>query len=181
MSYFELSLLAGLALGGIVGSRLWAAFHTGAFAALALLYGVAALLLFVGSVGGVAHRGTDVWQGLVRALATPQLRRLAPVWICMNAIIGLWLGPTLYFLLTNRSDGSQMLTGLLADDPSGLGRLLFVYALVFGTGVLVWSRVLPRIDLRRALRVSLLAMLAVSLGLLLLNHMGNQSIRFVGP
>jgi hypothetical protein len=38
------------------------------------------------------HRGADVWQGLVRALATPQLHRLAPVWICMNAIIGLWLG-----------------------------------------------------------------------------------------
>jgi MFS family permease len=177
MSYFELSLLAGLALGGIVGGRLWAGLHTGAFVALALFYGVAALLLFVGSVGSVAPRGADVWQGLVRALATPQLRRLAPVWICMNAIIGLWLGPTLYFLLTNRSDGSQMLSGLLADDPSELGGLLFAYALVFGTGVLVWSRILPRVDLRRALGVSLLAMLAVSVGLLLLNHMGNQPIK----
>jgi len=176
MSYFELSLLAGLALGGIVGSRLWAGLHTGAFTALALMYGVAALLLFAGSVGSVAHRWVDVWRGLGRALATPQLRRLAPVWICMNAIIGLWLGPTLYFLLTSRSDGSQMLSGLLADDPSGLGPLLFAYALVFGTGVLVWSRVLPRIDLRRALRVSLVAMLAVSFGLLLLNHMANQSM-----
>ena len=176
MSYFELSLLAGLALGGILGSRLWTGFHTGAFAVLALLYGVAALLLFVGSVGRVAHRETGAWRGLVRALATPQLRRLAPVWICMNAIIGLWLGPTLYFLLTNRSDGSQMLTGLLADDPSGLGMLLFVYAVVFGVGVLVWSRVLPHIDLRHALRVSLIAMLAVSLSLLLLNHMASQSM-----
>ena len=125
MSYFELSLLAGLALGGIVGGRLWDGLHTGAFAALALVYGVAALLLFVGSVGGVAHRRADVWQGMARALATPQLRRLAPVWICMNAIIGLWLGPTLYFLLTNRSDGSQMLSGLLADDPSGARRAAF--------------------------------------------------------
>jgi MFS family permease len=177
MSYFELSLLAGLALGGIVGGRLWAGLHTGAFAALALLYGFAALLLFVGSVRSVVHRGADVWQGLVRALAMPQLRRLAPVWICMNAIIGLWLGPTLYFLLTNRSDGSQMLAGLLADDPSQLGGLLFAYALVFGTGVLGWSRILPRVDLRRALRVSLFAMLAVSVGLLLLNHMANQPIQ----
>jgi MFS family permease len=92
----------------------------------------------------------------------------------MNAIIGLWLGPTLYFLLTSRSSGSQLLSGLLVDAPSRLGTLLFAYALVFGAGVLAWSRILPRIDLRRALRISLLAMLAVSLGLALLNHMGNQ-------
>jgi MFS family permease len=177
MSYFELSLLAGLALGGIVGGQLWSRLGTGAFTALALLYIVAALLLFMGSVGSRRHRGADVWQGLRRSLATPALRRLAPVWLCMNAILGLWLGPTLYFLLTNRSDGSQVLAGLFADNPSGLGWLLFAYALVFGSGVVAWSRVLPRMDLRRALRLSLFAMLGVSVGLLLLNHMANQPIR----
>jgi MFS family permease len=177
MSYFELSLLAGLALGGIVGGQLWAALATTAFTALALIYVVAALLLFMGSVGSQRHRDADAWHGLMRSLATPALRRLAPVWLCMNAILGLWLGPTLYFLLTNRSDGSQVLAGLFADSPSGLGWLLFVYALVFGSGVLAWSRVLPRIELQRALRVSLLAMLGVSAGLLLLNHMGDQPLR----
>ncbi len=177
MSYFELSLLAGLALGGIVGGQLWAALGPAAFTALALIYVVAALLLFMGSVGSQRHRGADAWHGLMRSLATPALRRLAPVWLCMNAILGLWLGPTLYFLLMNRSDGSQALAGLFADNPSGLGWLLFVYALVFGSGVLAWSRVLPRIELPRALRVSLLAMLGVSAGLLLLNHMGDQPLR----
>jgi MFS family permease len=177
MSYFELSLLAGLALGGIVGGQLWAALGTTAFSALALIYVIAAFLLFQGSVGSQRHRGADLWHALMRSLATPALRRLAPVWLCMNAILGLWLGPTLYFLLTNRSDGSQVLAGLLADNPGGLGWLLFVYALVFGAGVLAWSRVLPRIELQRALRVSLLAMVGVSAGLLLLNHMGGQPVR----
>src|SRR5262249_51815529 len=79
MSYFELSLLAGLALGGIVGTQFWSRLHTGAFVALALLYGAAAILLFVGSVGSRAHRRAEVWQGLARALKTPELRRLAPV------------------------------------------------------------------------------------------------------
>ena len=179
MSYFELSLLAGLALGGIVGGQLWSVLGTGAFTALALLYVVAALLLFIfaaGSVGSRRHRGADVWHGLTRSLATPALRRLAPVWLCMNAILGLWLGPTLYFLLMNRSDGSQVLTGLFAGNPGGLGWLLFAYALVFGAGVVAWSRVLPRIELQRALRVSLVAMLGVSAGLLLLNHMGDQPV-----
>jgi MFS family permease len=177
MSYFELSLLAGLALGGLVGGQLWAALGTSAFTALAVIYVVAAVLLFMGSVGSQRHRRYDVWQGLIRSLATPALRRLAPVWLCMNAILGLWLGPTLYFLLTNRSDGTQVLAGLFADNPSGLGWMLFAYALVFGAGVVAWSRVLPLIDLRRALSVSLLAMLGVSAGLLLLNHMADQPLR----
>jgi MFS family permease len=174
MSYFELSLLAGLALGGIVGSQFWRRFHAGAFVALAALYGGAAILLFMGSVGSRAHGRADVWQGLARALKTPELRRLAPVWLCMNAIIGLWLGPTLYFLLTNRTGHPQLLAGLLTDNPAGIGWLLLVYSLVFATGVVVWSRVLPRIELPRALQISLLAMLAVSIGLLALNHMTDQ-------
>jgi MFS family permease len=176
MSYFELSLLAGLALGGIVASQFWAALRTGAFTALALLYVVAAMLFFVGSVGRPRHRAADLWGGLRRSLATPQLRRLAPVWLCMNAILGLWLGPTLYFLLTHRSDGSQLLAGLLADNPSGLGWLLFAYTLVFGAGVVIWSRVLPQMDVVRALRISLVAMLAVTVGLLMLNHMTAYSV-----
>ena len=177
MSYFELSLLAGLALGGLVGSHLWPVLGTGAFTALAFVYVLAAALLFIGSAGSQRHHAADVWQGLRRSLATPALRRLAPIWLCMNAILGLWLGPTLSFLLMNRSDGSQVLAGLFADNPAGLGSLLFAYALVFGTGVVAWSRVLPRVDLRRALLVSLLAMLGVSIGLLLLNHTGNQPVR----
>ena len=77
----------------------------------------------------------------MRSLATPALRRLAPIWLCMNAILGLWLGPTLSFLLTNRSNGTQLLAGLFADNPSGLGWMLFACALVFGAGLVAWSRV----------------------------------------
>jgi MFS family permease len=177
MSYFELSLLAGLALGGIVASQFWAAFRTGAFAALALMYVVAAVLFSVGSIASQRHYAADLWGGLIRSLAMPQLRRLAPVWVCMNAILGLWLGPTLYFLLTHRSDGSQLLAGLFADNPSGLGWLLFAYTLVFGAGVIIWSRVLPQMDVGRALRISLVAMLAVTVGLLLLNHMNGYPVQ----
>src|SRR5207245_3741278 len=108
------------------------------------------------------------------SLAIPAVQRLTPVWLCMNAILGLWLGPTLYFLLTHRAAGSQLLVGLFADDISGLGWMLFAYTLVFGGGVLVWSRILPGMDLWRALRIALVAMLAVCAGFLSLNHMGDR-------
>ena len=51
MSYFELSLLAGLALGGLLGSQLWSVLHTGAFAAVASVYLLCAGLLFFGATG----------------------------------------------------------------------------------------------------------------------------------
>ena len=174
MSYFELSLLAGLALGGLVASQFWIRFGADSFIALSLLYLVAALLLLAARVNQPRHRARQAWRGLSHSLGLPDVRQLAPVWLCMNTILGLWLGPTLSFLLTHHSVGPQFLVGLFAENIAGLGWLLFAYTVVFGAGVLIWSRVLPHIDLRHALRVSLMAMLAVCVGFLLLNHMGGQ-------
>ena len=103
------------------------------------------------------------------------LRHLAPVWLCVNAIIGLWLGPTLTFLLTQRTRSVQFLPGIFADQPERIGWLLLGYSLVFGGGVSAWSVILPRIPILRALRIALVAMCAVCLGLLLLNYSGNRS------
>jgi MFS family permease len=94
----------------------------------------------------------------------------------MNAIVGVWLGPTLYFLLATRSASSQLLSGLFADDPAAVGWLLLGYSLVFTLGVLLWSQALPYVGLRRALGVTLVAMLGVSLALLWLNHMRGQPL-----
>jgi MFS family permease len=93
----------------------------------------------------------------------------------MNTIIGLWLGPTLYFLLTRQSNSGQFLAGVFTDDPQQLGWLLLGYSAVFSAGLVAWSVVLPRTPLLRALRISLIAMVAVSIGLIVLNHAGGAS------
>jgi MFS family permease len=113
--------------------------------------------------------------GFWRALHQPSLRRLAPVWLCVNAVVGLWLGPTLTFLLTEKVQGTQLLAGIFADQPEQMGWLLLGYSLLFGAGVSAWSVILPRVPILRALRVNIAAMLAVCVGLLLLNHSGGQS------
>jgi MFS family permease len=100
MSYFELSLLAGLALGGLLGAQLWHLFNTNAFATVASVYLMCAGLLYYGAAGSKSHPGREALEGFWRALRQPSLRHLAPAWLCVNAIIGLWLGPTLTFLLT---------------------------------------------------------------------------------
>lgn len=172
MSYFELSLLAGLALGGLAAAQLWRSLGRHSFAAIAWLYLASAGLLFLGSAGSRSHRSKDAILGLRRAFGDPSLRTLAPVWLYVNTIVGLWLGPTFTFLLTHRSESHQVLEGMLASDPSWVGWILLGYAIIFGLGVSAWSLVLPRMSELRAMRIALAAMLIVCVGLFLFNHSG---------
>lgn len=175
MSYFELSLLAGLALGGLTAAQLWGFLGRHAFTAVAVLYAIAAALLFFGSAGSRSRSSKEAVVGLRRALRDPSLRHLAPVWLCVNTIIGLWLGPTFTFLLTHRSETHQLLDGILVSHPSRVGWVLLGYAIIFGIGVSAWSFVLPRMSEARALRIALVAMLIVCIGLFFLNHASTYS------
>jgi MFS family permease len=49
MSFFELSFLAGIALGGVIGGQLWRLLGSRAFAAGASIYVIAAALLYFGA------------------------------------------------------------------------------------------------------------------------------------
>ena len=175
MSFFELSLLAGLALGGVMASQFWIRFQLHAFGLVALAYTLCALLLLIGAKHSIPHGTHAAWQGLRRSIQNPAVRSLAPVWLCVNALVGLWLGPTLPFLLTQKSSSSQYLDGIFADDPTQVGWLLFGYAIVFGLGVTCWSFILPRVQIRSAMRLCLITMLPVCVGLYAINHSGNET------
>jgi MFS family permease len=179
MSYFELSLLAGLALGGLVGAQFWRWLDLRAFAAVAVLYVASAVLLNVGATGSRSHGSQQALAGFWRALRRPSLQRLAPIWLCVNTIVGLWLGPTFIFLLTHRGSQTQFLDGLFIDHPDRVGLVLLGYSLVFGVGVTVWSFVLPRITTGRALRITLSAMLIVCGEFLLFNHTASGVVHWI--
>ena len=196
MSFFELSLMAGLALGALAGTQLWHHLGRGAFSALALLYLAAGLLFFLDaketSAGELLPASTlpiqssrAVLQQFRRALREPAVRELAPVWLCVNAVTGLWLGPTLAFLLTEHRTGAnnfdahhlplqligvQRFDGMFAADPQRIGWIVLVYAILFAIGVTGWSFVLPRMNVRTAMRISLFAMAPVCVGFFLVNH-----------
>ena len=177
MSFFELSLFAGFALGGVVATQLWSHFHGIAFSFLAVGYLCAALLLalFAGTVEVPAKR--TVLEGLRLAIKDEHIRRLAPVWLCVNAVSGLWLGPTLAFVMTSPSASkrTQFFDGLYATDPRHFGWVLLAYALLFATGVIGWSVALARVGIHRAMLISLATMLPVCLGFYLVNHAGAAS------
>ena len=175
MSFFELSFLAGIALGGVLGAQLWRVLESRAFAAVALVYVLAGAFLYFGAAGSKGHGGAEAISGFSRALREPHLRRLAPVWLCVNTIVGLWLGPTLTFLMTQTSNSGQFLAGIFSAEPHRMGWVTLGYSLVFGAGVTGWSVVLPRIAPERGLRIGLIAMPFVCAGLFLLNHSGGES------
>ena len=175
MSYFELTLLAGLALGGILAGQLFRALHAGSFAVVAIVYLVCALALFLNISSRSARHLASPLEDLKQVLRLPSIRHLAPVWLCVNSVVGLWLGPTLPFLLTQRSTKAQYLAGIYASSPESVGWMLLGYSIVFGMGVTVWSFVLPHIHLKSAMRITLGAMLPVCAGFYLLNHAGDRS------
>jgi len=179
MSYFELSLLAGLALGGLLAGQLWRWLGARAFGAVALVYVISAGLLYAGAVGSRSHGSRQAVTGFFRALRQPSLQRLAPVWLCVNTIVGLWLGPTLIFLLTHSSQTNQFLDGVFVAHPERVGWVLLGYSIIFGTGVTAWSFVLPRVPLQRVLRITLVAMLLVCGGFLLFNHIRSETARWI--
>jgi MFS family permease len=170
MSYFELSLLAGLALGAVFAGELWRRLGVGAFSAVAVGYVLAGLLLHIGAAGSRGHGVENALEGFRKALRDPALRRLAPVWLCVNSIVGLWLGPTLAFLLTQRSPSGQFLAGVFADEPYKVGWMMLGYSVVFASGVTIWSVVLPRMNMVRALRIALAGMFGACAGLYVMNH-----------
>jgi MFS family permease len=170
MSFYELSLLVGLALGGLVGGRLWDGFHQLAFSLLAVIYLVAAALFAWGARGGdagarpaAAHNPVA---GLRRALTDPMLRRLAPAWLAVNAIVGLWL-THIGFQLNGPQAAGQFLVGRFT--ASQVGYILLGYSIVFAVGVTIWGYLLGRVARVRALRIALVAMLLVCVWLYLLN------------
>lgn len=170
MSGFELTLLAGFATGGIAAANLFAHLGAGAFAVVAIAYAIVALA-FAFTITGEARRVAESpLASLRRVLSLEGFRRVAPVWLCVNTVTGLWLGPTVPFLLTHPSRVAQTLPGMYARAPQDIGWLLFGYAVLFSCGVVAWSVVLPRIELNVAMTVSLAAMLVASALIYELNH-----------
>src|SRR5260370_1113723 len=76
MSYFEVSLLGGLALGGVLGGQLWRLLGTRAFAATALVYVISAGFLYAGAGGSRCRRCRRGRAGVFPALRAPPGQRL---------------------------------------------------------------------------------------------------------
>src|SRR5712691_8236773 len=102
MSLFELATSGGIAIGVVFGGIAWE--HLGRFAFILL----AAFYLAVSLCMTLAPRVRQMidqsnlkilsirYWGILR---TPRLFIFMPAWICINAMVGVWFGPQLTFIL----------------------------------------------------------------------------------
>jgi MFS family permease len=168
MGFFEISLLAGIALGGLVGGILWDSFHTYAFSAVSLVYLVVAALFFWGTqpYDKPTTQAASPLAGLIRVFADPLLKRLAPAWLAVNAIIGLWL-THIGFQLSGPKAVGQYMVGRFSATQVGI--ILLGFAVAFSVGVVAWGFILVSMTRVRALRVTMAGIFFACLWLFFLN------------
>jgi MFS family permease len=146
MGLFEVMTLVGVAIGGtVLGPRVWDAFGTGSFAALAVLYVLGALVfaLFLPQIGlRIQRRRT--WSDYARALSNRRILRFMPAWFAATGVIGLWLVHVQSQLyqgkpgnLATPVPGQNLVASL---DGPGISLVLGSFAVAFLAGLFFGSR-----------------------------------------
>ncbi len=179
MSLYELVTSGGIAVGVVMGGIAWEYFHRSSFILLATLY---LLVAFFMSLAPVVNQLVD--HGNLRLLAlrywrivrTPRLFIFIPAWVCINALVGIWLSAQLPFVLSRPAPQfpRQVLMGSMGG-PGGAHVLSFVlggYVLFFALCLLFWAFFLNRLPRLRLMLTSIAGIYLACIALFGINHRG---------
>jgi MFS family permease len=145
---FEAATLAGLMAGFVVGGVLFQLLGPIAFYANALVYLASFLIYKLGvpphaepEPAGRAHEPGTGLSRYVRILRGSHVWLLAPTWIAINAVLGLFTSQTLFQLVrSERADprfAGQFLMGGFSPVQLSIG--LLIGGLLFFVGLLYWG------------------------------------------
>jgi MFS family permease len=176
MSFYELVTSGGLAVGVAGAGFAWDRLERVSFLLLAAGYLAAACCMLA-----VPRTRQVIEQRGVRALAarywriirSPRLFIFIPAWICLFALVGIWLSSQLTFLLSaHRHLPGQFLMGSLSGKGGGghLSLLLGSVVLVFGLCLLFWAFFLQRVPRLLLMLCSIGGVYLACLALAGLNH-----------
>jgi MFS family permease len=181
MSLYELTTGGGLAVGVVLGGFAWDHFGRFAFGLLALGYLVVAFCMaLVPKVKQVIEHtrlkamATRYWQ----VVRTPRLFIFIPAWISINALVGVWIGSQLTFVLSSpRHHPHQFLVGALSGHGGGgrLSLILGAYVLFFGLCLLFWAFFLNRAPRLLLMLSSITGVYLVCIALAGINHFGTSN------
>jgi MFS family permease len=188
VSLFEFVSLGGmLAVGPALGGQLWEHFGRPAFYLNCVLY-LIALALYAYGVSEVKrdrrlvaaaeghHANRRIMAEVTRYFHIATNRRVllfTPTWLAINAILGLWALQAPLLLRGNIEDKSQFLMQDFGAGNLGLGEAAL--AIVFGIGLLFWGTVYARFRRTTMILVGVAAFLAMTIDVLLINHLGGMS------
>ncbi len=165
MALFEAATILGLGSGVVAAGFLWDFLRLWAFGVVAGLYGLSLLALSTVPI----RRGVraDHWRLKELAAGLRHILGLAPAWVAVNAVVGVWLSHAA-FQMTRRKDPAQLLVG--GFTGSEFGTAAGIVLLLFVVGVVAWGQVLGRVGSVRAMRIGLAGLGLTAAGLFLVNH-----------
>jgi MFS family permease len=180
MSLYELATTGGIATGTVLGGLAWQHLERKAFIAFAIVYLFVAFCMWLTPlVGQVIDRQRGF--GLTirrygRIIRTPRLFIFIPAWICISAMVGIWLSsqPTFVLSMAPHHHTAQLLMGIFSGPNAGrsISLTLGGLALFFGAGLLFWAFFLHRISRLRLMLLSVVGIYMGCIALWGLNHGG---------
>ena len=182
MSFYELATSGGIAIGTVVGGIVWDHFGRNAYVLLAVLYFIVAVCMFVAPVvNRIVNRGPFIMiaRRYWSILRTPRLFIFMPAWICISALVGVWFGSQLTFILSNPIHNSQQVLMGSTSGPGGGHRLSLIlgsYVLFFGLCLLFWAFFLNRVPRLRLMLTSIAGVFLACIALACINHRGSDTL-----
>ncbi len=178
MSFFELVTSGGIAVGVVLGGFAWEHFERGTFILLALLYGLVTLCMLLAPKAKQLVERSSVrvlFTRYGRILRTPRLFIFMPAWICISALIGVWFGSQITFILSKPAHNPhQVLMGSMSGHGGShnLSLVLGSYVLVFGLSLLFWAFFLGHVPRLRLMLTSVVGVYLACIALFGINHRG---------
>ncbi len=181
MSFYELVSSGGIAVGTVLGGFAWEHLGRFSFWLLALLHFMVVVCMALAPVvNQVVDRGT------VKAIAvrywhilrTPRLFLFIPAWLCISALVGVWLSSQITFILSSpRHYPHQWLMGSMSGPGGGhmVSLVLGGYVLFFGACLLFWAFFLNRVPRLRLMLTSVAGVYLACIALTGINHSGGNS------
>ncbi|MBI3942331.1 MAG: MFS transporter [Chloroflexi bacterium] len=177
MSWFEIATIVGLALGSVVGGRLWDAFGPAGFSSVAIIYILSALIFWFGMhrIGTAPPGQSQRFEQILQLLKDPFLLRFAPAWLAMNAVLGLWINHLSFQMSgpSRRAASQLLMTGF---SGTTIGIIFAGMAIAFSIGILGWSFFLNRFKKVSIMLWSISGLFLIVLASLILNHQDMSNV-----
>ena len=184
---FEVATIGGMALGFSLGGLMWRHFGMAAivrgvpltspaFALNSLIYLASLLVLWFGMsevrsarsrtqrVAGAGEQWRHYWQ----IVSSPRVAGFAPAWICINAVLGVWINLIPRVLTDKTRFSDQLLVGRF--DSFQAGNVVAGYAVVFVLGIVLWTVLFPHVSRPKVMLIGAGGLFASCLLMLILNR-----------